>query len=422
MPRVLVIADDLTGAADTGLQFYHGVRRVQIWFADDGSLLSRFCEESLSASDALVLTTETRHATDEQAEYALREVGKAIAPFATRDSDDSLPTLFKKIDSTLRGGVGVETRALLDELPGRIAWIVPAYPKQGRRMENGVYTVNGVPLAATAFAHDIRHLSADSRIAPLLEAQIGKSVGFIGADFLERRPGEVAGQVNRLTESGLRAVLFDAVTDEHIARIIAVSELCEGHPLWVGSAGLAGAMVPRDGSVVTDYRADISQPGGGPVIVVAGSRHPVTARQIGFLKTKTPSLHHRIVPLSGQTTSSVSTAHILLTLPESSPSVTTGDALRAASLLGAETARVIQETGSRRLILTGGDIAAAVCRSLGVQALEIVGAIEEAIPLLRLRGGIADGAFAVTKAGGFGAEESLHRAFKFLSGNESPVS
>jgi len=156
-----------------------------------------------------------------------------------------------------------------------------------------------------------------------------------------------------------------------------------------------------------------------PVLIVAGSRNPVTWRQVDFLRARVPRLERRIVPLHGGTGSGAIAGDILLTLPAWDPTAPSVTPLRAAARLADATAQAIAPISAppntRRLILTGGDIAAAVCRRLGAEALEIVGAVEDGFPLLQLRGGIADGALAVTKAGGFGTEESLYRAYKLLS-------
>ena len=87
----------------------------------------------------------------------------------------------------------------------------------------------------------------------------------------------------------------------------------------------------------------------------------------------------------------------------------------AADRLADAAANALPEGGNIRLLLTGGEIAAAVCRRLRVDSLRILDAVEEGVPLVRLCGGIADGALAVTKAGGFGAEDSLYRAFLRLT-------
>jgi uncharacterized protein YgbK (DUF1537 family) len=155
---------------------------------------------------------------------------------------------------------------------------------------------------------------------------------------------------------------------------------------------------------------------GGSVLIAAGSRNGVTRRQIEFLKVRVPYLGHREVTLPhGMLPLAPHEDALLLTLSEAGSNTPPPV---AAERLADAAAKILERSGSRQLILTGGDIAAAVCRRLRVEALEIVGAVEDGIPLVRLRGGMADGTLAVTKAGGFGTEESLYCAYKLLLGDE----
>lgn len=412
MQRVRIIADDLTGAADTSLAFWKSGLTVQIRFADTGP---QDIVGSLPPSHLVeVLSTETRNATADDAKAIL---GNLILNATL--SPNSL--LLKKIDSTLRGWVGMEIRILLDSLPERIAWIVPSYPQMGRRMENGIYTVQGIPLAATEFAGEIPNGPPDSRIVPFLEEQLGESVGFVGLDILEQSAEVIAAYVKTILQSSkTRAILFDTTSDAHIAQIVAVSEYAETLPLWVGSAGLAGALAAhvhrpsKESPPLASLRSPAPQ--NHPIVIVAGSRNPTTRRQIAFLKAQEPQVYHGVLWDLPRGFLEDGTVATILTPPEIDISADGIGPLEIAAQLADQARIVIDSSGSRRFILTGGDIAAATCRYLNVDALEIVGMVEEGIPLLRLRGGIAAGALAVTKAGGFGTEESLYRAFKLLQG------
>jgi uncharacterized protein YgbK (DUF1537 family) len=438
MARAVVIADDLTGAADTALPFWsHGLAATVAW-ADTAVDLPEHAE-------VVALSTETRGRTEAAAGRILGRLGRRLAPLLRTAGAAAAPLPFKKIDSTLRGWVGAEVGALLDHLPGYTAWVIPSYPKLGRRMEAGVYTVQGTPLACTAFAHDVSGCPADSRVVPLLEAQLKERVGFVPAGVLDDGSGAVAACVRRQVgaDRKTRVVAFDAATDEHIRRIVAEGALAvaegvsSGLPpiLWVGSAGLAGGLAahlaPGKGAAASDdqFVAPSS------VIVAAGSRNPVTLRQVAFLKERV-RVYQRMVSAGatlspGDVTPPPLEAEdalgpVLLTLPDVAaadpPAPTAASQRAAASRLGAAAARALTQAlargGSRGLVLTGGEIAAATCRHLGVRSLEIIGQVEEGMPLLRLRGGPADGTLAVTKAGGFGDEESLYRAWKRLAGAE----
>ncbi len=401
--KALIIADDLTGAADTGLQFRNHDFSVRL------SLTDGFLEGG-TGSDVQVISTESRNLSWSDAQTALRPMAASLSRMP-----HPAPLLYKKIDSTLRGWIGAEIKVMLDALPSSVAWIVPAYPKQGRRMEQGIYTVHGRPLHETEFISDVVGGIVDSLIPPLLERQIGERVCFIGTDTVLHGAKAIIATVHRARrESGVRAVLFDAATDEQIHSVVEAGRHTDTPILWVGSAGLAGAIARQlqPSSRIPETLPTLEP---GPVVISAGSQNPATHRQVAFLKERV-SVRHWILP-DIPTLEMDSRQHHLLTLPEASlADVRHEMRLAEASVLGKVTAEVIRGTSSKRIFLTGGDTAAATFRHLDVSFLEIIGTVEEAMPLLQVSGGPADGALAVTKAGGFGGEASLYNAFRALTG------
>ncbi len=111
MPNIALIADDLTGAMDAGLQF--GKRGLRA--------LVPLGWQALPDAEVLVVDTDTREAT---ASEAHRRVGLVAGALCGR-------TLFKKVDSTMRGNVGYELRALLEVLSPRAIVVAPAFPGGG---------------------------------------------------------------------------------------------------------------------------------------------------------------------------------------------------------------------------------------------------------------------------------------------------
>lgn len=114
--RVGVIADDLTGACDTGVAFLGGGRvQVGIWpCVPDGDVC------------CAAVSTESREAppavgTDRTAEAAHRLGGRVI---------------YRKLDSMLRGNPLTDVEAALT--PGARAVVAPALPGEGRITAGGV--------------------------------------------------------------------------------------------------------------------------------------------------------------------------------------------------------------------------------------------------------------------------------------------
>ena len=401
MPQVLILADDLTGAADTGLPFQARGLRVRVHLA--GGSDARLDDAANDTADVAVLSIETRSLPLAEAQRQTRHAAERIAPFI-----GSVPAsvVYKKIDSTLRGWVGPETRLLLEALPDYCAWIVPAYPEQGRTMTNGIYRVHGAPLHETVFASELPGGGlTDSFLPSWLERQIGAPVGFVSARVVDAGVAAIVRAARHHRRAGRRVLVFDAADGAQIRRVVAAGQGSGKPLLWVGSAGLGrGVAEMVAGSSDGDAGSPaVPRPGAATVVVVAGSRNPVTRAQVA-----------RLLRARGDDDT------VLVTPGEADAG---DDARVVADRLGARAADRIRQAppGGAALVLTGGDTAAAVLRHLGASALDILGAVEEAMPISRIVGGAANGALAVTKAGGFGAETSLLAAVAALRRGDSPA-
>src|SRR5215212_758473 len=105
-----VIADDLTGACDSAVQFANvGLRTI---VSLDGE----------ADADVVAYSTESRSWSK------LQLAMPSIPP--------ACPLIFKKIDSTLRGNPRAEILAALDAYGLDTAIVNPAFPEMGRVVEN----------------------------------------------------------------------------------------------------------------------------------------------------------------------------------------------------------------------------------------------------------------------------------------------
>ncbi len=345
-----IVADDLTGSADSALPFWRAGQRVTVVF----DALAAWPENP----GVLSLCTHTRAMTEPAARDTLARIAPRL-PASAR--------LFKKIDSTLRGWIGAESSALLAAHPHRTPVFAPAYPTKGRTLgADGIYRVHGAPLAGTEFAPEIAGLDADSRLG----------------GFLSRHFGPLASRVS----------VVPATTPDDLAAAVAQSK---EPALWIGSPGLGIALAgPR--SLPSAAARPPAQLAAAPIVVGAGSRRTLTQQQVA-------ELAHAVVPSS----------HGRLRLLRIADAAY--DPAQSAALaddLGSRVATAAQALGTDPcgLILTGGDIAAATCRQLGITSAQIVGEVEDGLPVLRA------GRFVlVTKAGGFGDPLSLVRAYARLA-------
>ena len=442
MADVFLIADDLTGAADSGVTFAKAGAEVLVsWEAG-----------RLPDADVVALSSESRHAP--AAEAAAR-VEAVITPLEELLADVHHPWVYKKIDSTLRGHPALELSTLMAKLGGPPCVLVaPAFPAQGRVTREGTHYVHDLPLADTVFGKEVgtsqvRELFMDV-VGPERVCALSLSAVRAGDDALAAHIGAMV----RLAASSPCVIVADAVTENDLLRLADAALRC-GVRTLCGSAGLAEALASklavvcgwseRERPIAAARRPAAPPPEGSAVLVVAASRHPQTMRQLealdeaGFpvvtphaLLGETPAAAgadgnggFREVgggEASGQAVldRAFSAGGLALTtvgLPDMP-----GQGKPLASCL-AETAvallRSVDASGHRKisgLVLTGGDAAVAVSRALGARALRLRGEVAPGLPWGYLVGGMNDRLPFVTKAGGFGAEDALLGVMRFLKG------
>ena len=253
MHRVLIIADDLTGAADSGVQFARSGWRTLL-FLEPGAG---------EDAEVIVLTSESRGMG--RGQDAAQAVKKILADFLPA----SLPLIYKKIDSTLRGHPADELAAVMNALGETRALVAPAFPAQRRTTLGGRLLIDGQPLEQTSFAHavptgDLRRIfGMEATLLPLETIRSGES------------------QLRTALRSA-RGLLIGDAENEGDLLLLAQAALAEGLRLWCGSAGLAGALAACLGSKPGQSR-EVSMPNTrsqGNFLAVAGSLHPATAAQV----------------------------------------------------------------------------------------------------------------------------------------------
>ncbi|HVS94612.1 MAG TPA: four-carbon acid sugar kinase family protein [Mucilaginibacter sp.] len=148
---IVVIADDLTGAAEIGgIGLTYDLKPEIVCGA-----------ELNSAADLLIIATDTRSMPEKEALDATERITKKIAEIKPE-------LIFKKVDSVLRGHVIVELAVHLKTLQLNTALLVPANPALGRTIENGRYFINGHPVHLTSFGNDPEFSITHSEVHSML--------------------------------------------------------------------------------------------------------------------------------------------------------------------------------------------------------------------------------------------------------------
>ncbi len=192
MIKLLIIADDFTGALDTGVQFAQKGVPTLVTTADWLRL-----DDVNETIEVLVVDIESRHIPAEDAYrlvYGLVKaaVGKGVTHF------------YKKTDSTLRGNIGSELTGLMNACGADWLAFIPAFPKGLRTTKDGVQYVDGVELADTVFARDPFEPVKHSSVSRIIREQTDVATESVHVGAYE--PGARA--------KGQKCIrIFDAVTD-----------------------------------------------------------------------------------------------------------------------------------------------------------------------------------------------------------------
>ncbi len=399
-----VIADDLTGAMDTGV----GLTQAGL------SAIITFSSQAKVSSDAMVATTDSRA---ESSRVAYRRVKLVAERFRSY-------YIYKKIDSTLRGNVAAELQALLDVTHADHAVVCPAFPASKRTIVDGQLLVDGVPVHQTGLSQDPVSPVKHSDIADLLRAGSGITSQKLRLDEVQRGPAYLASRI-RGCES--RAVVVDATEDSHLRCIADALALLGSSCLPCGSGGL-GAQIPLAFGYSYQGRKIPSAPV-GPSLLAVGSRNDVSVRQLQRVIDHVGPPLVRIEPREFRTRAGREprinqiSGELLRLLETHSAAVVTSSLsdyaiqLRRtmAPILGAIVLRVLNKGRLAGLFLTGGDVARAVCGDDGLQGLRILGDLQPGVIVGEVIGANHQGLRVVTKAGGFGNEDAMVQALHHLS-------
>ena len=402
--RFCVIADDLTGAMDTGV----GLAQAGL------SAIITFSSTTQIASDAVVVTTDSRAESASEAYRRVKAAGERFRDYF----------IYKKVDSTLRGNVAAELQALLDVTAAPHAVMCPAFPAIKRTVVNGILLVDGVPVHQTSFSRDPVSPVTRSDIIELLRAGSGIGALNLKLDDVERGPVHLA---ERIRESASRVVVVDAVEDRHLRCIADALAASPERLLPCGSGGL-GAHVPLAFGYCVGER-DLPPAPAGPVLLAVGSRNDVSVRQLQrVLDTINPPLI-RVEPnefrsRAGRTSRANQLASKIVQLFSESRVVVLSSSLSdyapqlrhtMAPVLGAIVSRVLAACTLAGLFLSGGDVARAVCGEEGIQALRILGDLQPGVIVGEAAGARYEGVRVITKAGGFGNEDAMTQAIQHFT-------
>lgn len=402
MNRYLIVADDFTGANDTGVQLKRrGVPTSVV-----------FSSEFIASEGSFVLDTESRALGPEEAAAAVRAGLKGVDLTA-------FGRVMKKVDSTLRGSVAAEIKAV-DELYGsELVVFAPALPDLGRTTVGGVHLLKGIPITRTELAKDPKTPVTEDNITRLLEAVYDEPVTHISEDQVS------AGEIDF---SGGRVFTCDSATNADLRSVIQAAVATGKRTLWVGTAAMADHLlgVEVDVPPALAVVASVSAVSREQVNFAAGEGIPLVSVPIPELLTGEQKLETYVaqtVALLKEGKDAILASSASCNRAELDRSVAVGEKLNMTReqvsgytqmVMGKMTRAILEQTPISGMFLTGGDTALGFfmeARSLGSS---IVTEIAVGIPMMRLSGGPFAGLKVVTKAGAFGKEDAITFALRKL--------
>src|SRR5436190_7748438 len=122
MPKLLVIADDLSGATDVGVQF--AKQSVPALVATKAMAERSNLAGLFGSHEVVLVDLESRH-------LGPAEAARAVTGIIKSARAAGVEFFYKKTDSTLRGNVGAELEALWQTSNRRTLSFIPAHPRLG---------------------------------------------------------------------------------------------------------------------------------------------------------------------------------------------------------------------------------------------------------------------------------------------------
>ena len=414
----VILADDLTGANDTALQYFMNNLRVRIVID---------CSKDFGDVDEVdvwAASTESRNISKEDSVDRIVWIVNRIKEHIGVDN------YYKKIDSTLRGNVGVEVVTLMEMLSFDAVVISPAYVEEGRTTIGSYQLLNGIPIERTQCALDPKAPIYESYIPDIISRDLNEKfvelIDTIDFKTVTKGAGPITCKLNELIQKGKKIIIADAISNTDLEQIALAINKSNYNILPVGSAGLANAY--NKGKPVEAKNVEYTLPKASRLIV-SGSATKMSAVQIQKLKEEKENaffvdLHVKdifteideglvnliVEKLNSNVDVAVHCSEIQKEIDSEETNNMLIDAGIAkhdfASKITDYLANLIEKINSKSnfiLISIGGETSYKCLDKINSAYLEILDAIMPSIPLCKDK----NGKIIVTKSGNFGTTNTL---------------
>lgn len=412
LKNLIIIADDFTGANDTGVQFVKQGYRV---FVNANYKHARKVKDSI-----LVVNTESRLIDKNIAKEKITQTIKRLK--------NEKSVFYKKIDSTFRGNIGIEIEAMMNELSYNICILANAFPELGRTVENGICYLNGTPLNETDFKNDPINPITTASIKEVLEKQTLFPSQIITVEDIYSSDFENT-FLDYLENNKKMIFICDSLTNCDLLAIAKIVYKYLDRVICVGCAGFANSL-----SAIKSFI---------PICFVSGSLSKNSINQINkiienensslinidkelFFSSQQDKIYKSIETQVIQASNNKKNIVISLSYSESDRSENDFYAEKngilkneIAKYIAENTAKIIKHIlcsiTIRALFISGGYTAINIMEILECSEVTLLGEIEKGVPYGILNNGLYPSLLISTKAGGFGDENTLLKISTFYN-------
>ena len=411
---IAVIADDLTGANDTGVQYKKSGYKTIVKINSD------FNMNDIENYDVVSINADSR-ILDMKSGYI------KVLNIADRFNDIEYEYIYKKMDSVFRGNIGTEIEAVLDAVNPDITLAAPSFPANRRVVKNGYsYMLNDEGELGKSIIN----------VTELIQRELNRSIENISLDIVREGTDHLISYIESRLQDGVNVFLADAINDGDLKIIAEVYKKINKKVVFCGSAGLAQQL-----AIINPKMTEIDYVNeDGITLLVVGTRNKSTLSQTNNIKEaynlpvfdvnvseiidgKQDNLIKRIIDEVNCYITKGNKLIILKTSKddeiefEESLKQDSNEVMKSQKIvktLGAIVKQLNKLVNLKYIVSTGGDTSMQICKSLNAQGIELIDEIEPGIPIGKIVGGDADGTLIVTKSGGFGTDNVFIKIMEYI--------
>lgn len=430
MKSIGIIADDLTGAADTAVHFAkRGLASIVI-------INTNYQEDILNCMQILAFNTNSRDVDPQIAYKKVNRVAKILKNRGTK-------CIYKKIDSTLRGNIGIEIESVMDVFDVGTVILTASLPVHKRITVGGYHLVNQVPGQSSEITASFNSAKQESHLPTLIQSQTKRRVGHIDLSIIMQGIEALRGEILTRQKRGEQIITVDAASKNDLA-IIADAIVAVGlTKIIVGSAGLASAL---PGALRLKYKRERESAilkKEGIVVAIYGSKSKISMQQVvkakemastGVIEINIDRILTNERDMDKELGKALEEAKRLIAkdkniivklsdtkvLPGGEKSLKPKMEIIAINkkiveVLGRVAYKIVKSNKVAGLVLTGGETALSVCKKLNSWGIVLRNEVLPGIPVGELIGGEFEGLNIISKAGSFGKEDALIKAIRYLA-------